>query len=132
MNKMSVQMEAEVLHTSKVLLTVVLGGFIGLLIHLYNVLMLKPERLRLKLRRQGIKGPSPSLFVGNIPQMKKMQLQLQSTTNHRQSVALSHDWASTVFPYFHQWRIEYGTLFVLYYSISSPLSLSLSLPLCVC
>lgn len=95
MNKMSGQMEAVVLLTLKVLLTVVLGGFIRLFVHLFNVLMSKPQRLRLKLRRQGIKGPLPLLFVGNIPQMKRIQLQLQSTT----SPHLSHDWPYTVFSF---------------------------------
>lgn len=104
-------MEAELVHASKILLTVVLGGFIGVLVHLYNVLLLKPEKLRSELRRQGIKGPSPSPILGNIPQMNKIQLQNQSVANHGENINLSHDWASTLFPYFEQWRIEYGNLF---------------------
>lgn len=105
-------MEAELVHASKILLTVVLGGFIGVLVHLYNVLLLKPEKLRSELRRQGIKGPSPSPILGNIPQMNKIQLQNQSVANHGENINLSHDWASTLFPYFEQWRIEYGSVFM--------------------
>lgn len=106
-------MEAELVLASKILLTVVLGGFIGVLLHLYNVFLLKPEKLRSELRRQGIKGPSPSPILGNIPQMNKIQLQNQSVANHGENINLSHDWASTLFPYFDQWRIEYGNLFAL-------------------
>lgn len=105
-------MEADFVLIWKVLLTVVLGGFTGLFIYLYNVLLSKPKRLRSELQRQGIKGPSPSPLLGNILQMKRMQPQMPRTVNHQQNLAVSHDWPSTLFPYLEQWRSEYGSVFV--------------------
>ena len=79
-----------------------------LLGQLYHALVLKPKRIRSKLRRQGIKGPSPVFFYGNIPEMKSIHLQTRSmaATN---SDELSHAWPAAVFPHLQQWRNEYGT-----------------------
>ena len=103
--------------TIKMVVSVVLGGVLGLIMYLYSVLVLHPRRIQEKLRKQGIRGPSPSFLIGNIAEMKKIQLlQAPSTKNQ---LPLSHDWPSSVFPYIQQWRIEYGNL-----SLSLALSLS--------
>ena len=96
--------------TTKMVVSVVLGGVLGLIVYLYGVLVLHPRRLQSKLRRQGIRGPSPSLLIGNIAEMKKIQLQAPPSTATEHHLPLSHDWPSTVFPYIRQWRIKYGTL----------------------
>ncbi|WKA05295.1 hypothetical protein VitviT2T_023270 [Vitis vinifera] len=97
--------------TTKMVVSVVLGGVLGLIVYLYGVLVLHPRRLQSKLRRQGIRGPSPSLLIGNIAEMKKIQLQAPPSTATEHHLPLSHDWPSTVFPYIRQWRIKYGPTF---------------------
>ena len=100
---------------AKITVSVVIGGFIVLLMQLYNLLVLKPKLLRAKLRRQGIRGPSPSFFFGNIPEMKRIQLQVHATPKttatkeYDHPDAIAHDWPSTIFPHLEQWRNEYGT-----------------------
>ncbi|KAF8398480.1 hypothetical protein HHK36_017409 [Tetracentron sinense] len=81
-------------------------GFFGLFIHAYDLLWLKPERLRAKLRRQGIRGPKPSFLVGNIPEMKKIKSTAVAKSPNE------HDCASTIFPFFEQWREKYGRNFM--------------------
>lgn len=61
------------------------------------------------LRTQGIKGPTPSLLYGNLPEMQKIQLQALKSPNHAEFVA--HDYTSSVFPYFEHWRKEYGLIY---------------------
>ncbi|KAK9274139.1 hypothetical protein L1049_018953 [Liquidambar formosana] len=111
-------MEAEKNLTGKIISSVVLGGLLVVVIYVYNLLVLKPNRLRSKLEKQGIRGPSPSFLLGNIPEMKRILVQFQSTAKtalkdpHHDGVALAHDWLPTVFPCFEQWRNEYGPIFV--------------------
>ncbi|KAM3685590.1 hypothetical protein ACJW31_11G129800 [Castanea mollissima] len=111
-------MEANPVLMAKITVSVVIGGFIVLLMQLYNLLVLKPKLLRAKLQRQGIRGPSPSFFFGNIPEMKRIQLQVHSTpkttaTNeYDHPDAIAHDWPSTLFPHLEQWRNEYGPIFL--------------------
>lgn len=96
--------------------SVVLGGFLVLLVYLYNLLVLKPKNLRAKLQRQGIRGPSPSFLVGNIPDMKRilqhrheLKHSTPTTATEDNPAAISGDWPSIVFPYLEQWKNEYGT-----------------------
>lgn len=103
---------------TKIILSVVLVGFIGLFVHLYNVLVLKPKRIRSKLQSQGIRGPSPSFLYGNIPEMVKIQRRHQQQQNYPTTpkdhcgegaaAALAHDWPATVFSHIEEWRQEYG------------------------
>lgn len=106
---------------AKIILSVVLVGFIGLFVHLYNVLVLKPKRNRSKLQSQGIRGPSPSFFYGNIPEMVKIQRRHQQLQNYPSSpkdhrgegdAALAHDWPAAVFSHIEEWRQEYGPVFM--------------------
>uniref|UniRef100_A0A0E0BN51 Cytochrome P450 n=1 Tax=Oryza glumipatula TaxID=40148 RepID=A0A0E0BN51_9ORYZ len=41
--------------------------------YVYIILWLRPERLRQKLRSQGVRGPKPSFLFGNIPEMRRIQ-----------------------------------------------------------
>ena len=97
----------------KITVSVILGGVLVMLVHLYKLLILKPKLLRGRLERQGIRGPSPSFLFGNIPEMKRSKLQLHSiptaAADDSLVAAIAHDWPSTVFPYLAQWRNEYGT-----------------------
>ncbi|XVF24276.1 hypothetical protein REPUB_Repub13aG0113600 [Reevesia pubescens] len=99
--------------TLKLITSLALMGVVCILVHLYNTMWLKSEKLRRKLWVQGIKGPSPSLLYGNLPEMQKIQLKaVRSTTpspNNAEIVA--HDYTSSLFPYFVQWRKEYGPIY---------------------
>lgn len=84
--------------------------FLGLLELLYSGLVLKPERLRSVLRKQGIRGPSPSLLLGNISEIRKSQsTTVKASTNEP---PVFHNCAATLFPFFEQWRKQYGPVFV--------------------
>ncbi|KAJ6758286.1 CYTOCHROME P450 714C2 [Salix koriyanagi] len=84
--------------------------FLALLELLYSGLVLKPERLRSALRKQGIRGPGPSLLLGNISEIRKSQsTTVRASTNEP---PLFHNCAATLFPFFEQWRKQYGPVFV--------------------
>ncbi|KAG2672069.1 hypothetical protein I3760_13G021800 [Carya illinoinensis] len=100
--------------------SVVLGGFLVLLVYLYNLLVLKPKNLRAKLQRQGIRGPSPSFLVGNIPDMerilqhRRLTHSTPTTATEDYPTAISGDWPSIVFPYLEEWKNEYAGPVFLY------------------
>ncbi|XP_042375098.1 cytochrome P450 714C2-like isoform X2 [Zingiber officinale] len=55
------------------LLTVFVTGITGLALwYSYFILWIRPQRLRDKLRSQGIHGPPPSFLHGNIPEMRSI------------------------------------------------------------
>ncbi|KAL3537100.1 hypothetical protein ACH5RR_000466 [Cinchona calisaya] len=105
-------MEEEPFMTTKAISSLVLAGALVLLGQLYHVLILKPRRIRSKLLKQGIKGPSPVFLYGNIPEMKSIQIQTHSSVEGKTAENLSHAWPATVFPHLQQWRNEYGPVFV--------------------
>ncbi|KAK6285333.1 hypothetical protein POUND7_011512 [Theobroma cacao] len=108
-------MEGELNLMVKLILSIVLGGFVGLLCFLYNGVLMKPKKLRLKLEKQGIKGPCPSLLYGNIHEMRRIQLEALSAASSTQKdhqAAIAHDWFPTLFPYLDKWRNEYGSVFL--------------------
>ncbi|KAK0577948.1 hypothetical protein LWI29_002719 [Acer saccharum] len=111
------------LENMKILISfAVMIGFIELLvIRLYKRLVVKPESLREMLREQGISGPPPTLMLGNIREIKKAQAQrkkvrLISTIDDVSAAAtttsISHNVDATLFPFFEQWRRQYGEVFV--------------------
>ena len=94
---------------------VVLGMVLVLLMHVFNVLVLRPRSLRAKLHRQGIHGPSPHFYFGNIPKMKTLLLQVQlapttQVNDKVQRVSLSHKWPFPLFPHIQKWINQYGKL----------------------
>ncbi|GLT80694.1 hypothetical protein SLA2020_521190 [Shorea laevis] len=82
----------------------------GLLVPLYNALVLKPKRLRAKLRSQGIHGPQPSFLLGNLNQIKSSVHQHHEVSQSQPPD--SHNCAALLFPFFEQWRRQYGEIFV--------------------
>ncbi|KAK8518618.1 hypothetical protein V6N13_018100 [Hibiscus sabdariffa] len=92
----------------KLISSVVLAGFLALLLHFYNDLLLKPRKLRLKLQNQGIRGPPPSFLYGNIHQMTRIPLQSPQIHNP----VISHHWFPTLFPFLHKWTNQYGPVFL--------------------
>ncbi|TXG46819.1 hypothetical protein EZV62_026113 [Acer yangbiense] len=88
----------------KILLSfAVLIGFVEVLVSLYKRLVVKPEKLREMLRKQGISGPPPTLLLGNIREIKKAQAQskikapLISTINDDDESAAAATTTSEVF-----------------------------------
>ncbi|KAL0539814.1 hypothetical protein IC582_024035 [Cucumis melo] len=69
--------------------------------------------VRRKLRAQGVTGPPPSILYGNLPEMQKIQLQTAAMASplHCASAIVAHDYTSTLFPYFVEWRKQYGPLY---------------------
>ncbi|XVF75706.1 hypothetical protein PTKIN_Ptkin13bG0208200 [Pterospermum kingtungense] len=93
---------------TKIMLTVLMLGFVGLLVRLFEELVLKPARLRSKLRKYGISGPPPSILLGNIPEMKK----IQSNKSTEGEQMITHNYFPSVFPFLDQWRKQYGSTFM--------------------
>ncbi|KAK4593111.1 hypothetical protein RGQ29_017315 [Quercus rubra] len=94
----------------KVTFTIALVGFVSKLIQICDTLILKPKRLRSKLRRQGIRGPPPSFLLGNINDMKKIKSNSSKTPPGEQ--AITHNCSSALFPFFELWSKEYGSTFM--------------------
>ncbi|KAF8015413.1 hypothetical protein BT93_H1039 [Corymbia citriodora subsp. variegata] len=92
------------------LVALALVVLLGLSIRLYTLLVLKPQRLRTMLTRQGIRGPPVSFLLGNISEIRKSQL----TTEKPPAGAhpASHACAASLFPSFEQWRVQYGEVFM--------------------
>lgn len=88
----------------KMLMSLVLLWFIWLLVRLYNGLVVKPSRLRSMLTKQGIRGPPPTLLLGNIMEIKKAR----GSCNITSETPTSHNCAALLFPFFEKWRKQYG------------------------
>ncbi|GLT41697.1 hypothetical protein SLA2020_157410 [Shorea laevis] len=77
--------------------------------YLFKLLWLKPRRLRSRLSSQGVGGPTPSLLLGNLVEIKRSL----STTFSRKSMVkdgqVTHDWASSLFPFLNNWAKQYGS-----------------------
>ncbi|KAJ0053697.1 hypothetical protein Pint_00056 [Pistacia integerrima] len=68
-------------------------------------------RLRSRLQKQGIKGPSPSFLLGNITQIKQIQ-QEAATAKCQQNLGILHNWPSTAFAYLETYRNQYGPIYM--------------------
>ncbi|KAH7537712.1 hypothetical protein FEM48_Zijuj03G0122100 [Ziziphus jujuba var. spinosa] len=98
----------EVYLVLKMISSIVLVGLLGFLLYIYNSVWLKSERVRKKLRVQGIRGPPPSFLYGNLPEMQRIQLQaMKAPTHHTDNEFVAHDYTSTLFPYFEHTGLIY-------------------------
>ncbi|KAI3993733.1 hypothetical protein MKX01_002746 [Papaver californicum] len=79
--------------------------------HVYKVLWLNPEKLRIKLRNQGIMGPPPSFLSGNVSDMMRIKSS-KNQTSSSSSLSFTDDYMTSLFPHFEQWRKEYGAIFM--------------------
>ncbi|KAL6597390.1 hypothetical protein ACP70R_046830 [Stipagrostis hirtigluma subsp. patula] len=69
--------------------------------------LMRPGNTRKKLRRQGVKGPEPTLFYGNIREMKRIRQELEPVQTQD-----ANDYMSTLCPHFLLWRKTYGPVFL--------------------
>ncbi|KAJ4951313.1 hypothetical protein NE237_028145 [Protea cynaroides] len=80
-------------------------AMLTLLIFIYWV---SPIRAYARLRKKGFEGPKPNFPLGNIEEMRKKEKRDSSFD----SVNVTHNIHSTVFPYFARWRKLHGKVFV--------------------
>ncbi|KAI8014720.1 Cytochrome P450 714C2 [Camellia lanceoleosa] len=91
---------------SKSVFSVALLCFTSFILYLFNRFYVRPQRLRSKLRSQGLRGPSPSFLLGNIPDFVKFQPKdIKALTEDGKA---THDWARFTFPLFEHWLSQYG------------------------
>ncbi|XP_022753894.1 cytochrome P450 714C2-like [Durio zibethinus] len=95
---------------ANIFLSLALLSFFGLLVGLYHGLVVKPTKLRARLSKQGIKGPPPSMLLGNIRDIKKAQSNVVKVPSTQRPA--THNCATLLFPFFEQWRKQYGQVFV--------------------
>ncbi|CAN6858984.1 unnamed protein product [Brassica oleracea] len=86
---------------------IVVVGIIGVGYHAYGGAVVEQWRMRRYLRKQGVKGPPPSIFNGNVSEMKRVQ---SETIHYSGDNIISHDYSSSLFPYFEHWRKQYVTV----------------------
>ena len=96
-------------------MTSLLLGFITLIIGLFDSLILKPNRLRSRLRKQGIQGPPPSFLIGNLWDLKKTRTKESELSEEGENM-ITHNISSMVFPYFDKWSEQYGKMIPTLYS----------------
>lgn len=74
-----------------------------------------PWWIRRKLELQGIGGPKPRFLYGNVGEMQMIQVNSDAKKSENDGEFVAHDYTSTLFPYFEQWRKEYGKFTYLFY-----------------
>ncbi|KAK9283284.1 hypothetical protein L1049_011520 [Liquidambar formosana] len=100
-------MELLLLLIVKTMPTITLLGIVSLC----EVLFLKRERLRSKLRKQGISGPPPSFLLGNTRDAEKKIQSKPSKAPWEEEQIVIHNYSSTLFPFYEQCRKEYRPIF---------------------
>lgn len=76
-----------------------------LVFYVYHTLWLQPEKIRKRLLMQGINGPKPSFFYGNLLEMKRIDSRNKVKNEDR---CISHEFK--LYPSFNLWRNEYGMM----------------------
>ncbi|KAH0465695.1 hypothetical protein IEQ34_005798 [Dendrobium chrysotoxum] len=85
--------------------------FCGFALHFYYNAWIRPEKIRRKLRRQGISGPPPAFLHGNMKEAKRFVWE-EKTGRRGEDQKIRHDYTSSIFPYFERWRNMYGPIFL--------------------
>lgn len=79
-----------------------------LILQLYKKYWARPEKILEKLRKQGIHGPRRRFPTGNLLEMRKISTSIVSSGADSQTKTVTQNYSSTLFPYFDQWRKDYG------------------------
>ncbi|KAL0370898.1 UNVERIFIED_CONTAM: cytochrome [Sesamum angustifolium] len=88
---------------SKLLVSVVFVGVLGLFFRVYNAVVAEPGRLRSTLRKQGLRGPLPTFLLGNILDMKKAR-DVAAKAGTVNGPPDSHNCGAALLPFFDEWR----------------------------
>ncbi|VVB17256.1 unnamed protein product [Arabis nemorensis] len=105
-------MESLTLEIAKTIWWILVIAVLGLGFWVYGKAIAELWRVRRRLAVQGVKGPPPSLFCGNVPEMQRIQS--QTTINSKQYSGdniIAHDYTSSLFPYLDHWRKQYGRVY---------------------
>ncbi|XP_059659920.1 cytochrome P450 714C2-like [Cornus florida] len=96
----------------KMFMSVALVAVVGLFVRLYNSLVAKPGRLRSMLKKQGISGPQPTFLLGNLREIMKARNGPEKAPAATAEPPVTHNCAASLFPFFEQWRKQYGQVFI--------------------
>lgn len=91
----------------RVLTALVVMVLLRLALRLYGALVVKPRKLRQMLKEQGIDGPHQTLLLGNIREIRKARA-AGAPKSAPGVKPVRHDCAGALFPFFMQWRKQYG------------------------
>ncbi|KAK4419775.1 cytochrome [Sesamum alatum] len=96
---------------SKLVVSFVFVGVVGLFFRVYKAVVGEPGRLRSALRKQGLHGPPPTFLLGNILEMKKARdVAAKAATGN--GPPTSHNCGAALLPFFDEWRKKYGDVFM--------------------
>ncbi|KAL9811419.1 Cytochrome P450 714A2 [Arabidopsis thaliana] len=101
-------MESLVVHTVNAIWCIVIVGIFSVGYHVYGRAVVEQWRMRRSLKLQGVKGPPPSIFNGNVSEMQRIQSEAKHCSGDN---IISHDYSSSLFPHFDHWRKQYGLFF---------------------
>ncbi|ONK79651.1 uncharacterized protein A4U43_C01F8540 [Asparagus officinalis] len=73
-----------------------------------SVFWLLPLKVKLRLKRNGLRGPPPLFPLGNLLEISKRLKETSASSLN----SVTHDIHSIVFPYFALWRKTYGKVFI--------------------
>lgn len=98
------------METAKTIWWIIVIGVLGLGFRIYGKAMTEQWRMRRRLTMQGVKGPPPSLFRGNVPEMQRIESQTMINKHYSGDNIIAHDYTSSLFPYLDHWQKQYGML----------------------
>ncbi|MED6185007.1 hypothetical protein PIB30_052874 [Stylosanthes scabra] len=103
-----------------IIIIIIVGGISIILMCVYGEEWSKSQRIRRKLRMQGIKGPPPSSFLhGNLPDINRINKSAHQQAEAVHTNSYDHhrhphqelDFTASLFPYFEHWRKQYGLVY---------------------
>lgn len=104
-------MEEVIIFGMKLAFSLALVGILSWIFYIYGTLWYNSQRVRRKLRMQGIRGPPPSSFLhGNLPDMQRITSQASNISKDNDQF-LAYDYSAALFPYFQHWRKQYGLVY---------------------
>ncbi|XP_023637369.1 LOW QUALITY PROTEIN: cytochrome P450 714A2 [Capsella rubella] len=94
--------------TNDAIWCIVIVGIVSVCYHVYGKEVVELWRMRRSLKTQGVDGPPPSLFNGNVSEMQRIQSEAKHCSGDN---IISHDYSSSLFPHFAHWRKQYGRVY---------------------
>ncbi|KAL6967890.1 hypothetical protein U1Q18_033699 [Sarracenia purpurea var. burkii] len=92
----------------KMVFSAALLGVLGLILSLYRTVVAEPERLRSKMRKQGISGPPPTFLFGNNGEIYATARSAKAVAPTSNPTVVVHNCATAIFPNFKKWTDLYG------------------------